>query len=422
MKKQILIAGLMFISAAGLAQKKELKKAEKAMGNQETAEALNYLGQAEALLGSADNSQKVHFYVLKGEATLVDAGASNFDKMKAAAESFKKAEELGPSGDYVKRLEAGRQNLRVAIVNSAIADQKTQNYAGAAEKLHTSYMVSKKDTADLYYAAGNAVNGKDYTTALKYYEQLMDLGFTGIKTEYLATSPEGQEIDFGNTEERDKAVMAFGYTNPNDRVAPSVKGDILQKLTYIYLDQGQNDKAIEVMKEARAANPGDITLIRTEADLAYKMGDIAKYNSLMQEVIASDPNNPELYYNLGVSAAKIDQKDKAMEYYKKSLEIDPNFTNAKINIAALILSGEGAIVEEMNGLGMSRKDEQRYDELKAQRNNMYLEVIPYLESAVQAKGDNVELVRTLMNIYTQVGQDDKYKAMKAKLQALEGGQ
>jgi tetratricopeptide (TPR) repeat protein len=136
-------------------------------------------------------------------------------------------------------------------------------------------------------------------------------------------------------------------------------------------------------------------------------------------VIKSDPTNPELYYNLGVSAGQLDQKEKALGYYKKALELKPDYDLAQINIAALILSNEAKIVEEMNGLGTSAADDRRYDELKKQRTELYEEVLPYLESAMKTKGDNVELVRTLMNIYSQLGHDDKFKAIKAKLASME---
>ncbi len=421
MKKQILMVGLVLISTLTFAQKKEIKKAEKAVKAGEISEALGYISQAEALLGAADNKLKTQFYLIKGEAYLADAGTNNFDKMKAAAEAFNQAESLGASGD--PRLDVGRQNLRVALVNSAINDQNAKNYTGAAEKLYTSYMGSKKDTSDLYYAAGNAVNGKDYPTALKYYKQLLDLGYTGIRTEYVATDVEtGKVVAFGSKGDRDLELLTQKYTDPDDRVTESVKADVLQKVTLIYISQGENEKAMALMKDARAANPDDVNLIRSEADLAYKMGDMEKYKSLMTEVIKSDPNNPELYFNLGVSAGQLDQNEKALEYYRKALELQPGYALAQINIAALLLKGEAAIVEEMNGLGTSAKDDRRYEELKGKRRALYEEVLPYLESAIKSKSSNVELVRTLMNIYSQLGQDDKFKAMKAKLETMEGGQ
>ena len=141
----------------------------------------------------------------------------------------------------------------------------------------------------------------------------------------------------------------------------------------------------------------------------------------MNEIVKTDPNNPELFYNLGVGAAQLGETEKAMGYYQKALQLKPDYAFAHINIAALMLQSEGKIVEEMNSLGNSAADNRRYDELKEERKNLYKEVVPHLEIAVKQRGENVELVRTLMNIYSQLGEDAKYKEMRAKLEALEGG-
>jgi hypothetical protein len=89
-------------------------------------------------------------------------------------------------------------------------------------------------------------------------------------------------------------------------------------------------------------------------------------------------------------------------------------------MAALILQNEGKIVEEMNGLGNSKKDNLRYDELKEARKDMYKKAMPYLEAATESSPSNLEIRRTLMNIYSQLGMDDKYKAAKAKIEEMEG--
>tara|TARA_B100001146_G_scaffold222761_1_gene235799 strand:- start:6400 stop:7674 length:1275 start_codon:yes stop_codon:yes gene_type:complete len=423
MKKLLLLAGIFAISTTVFGQSKEIRKATRAIDKGDVAEAMDYVKQAEGMIASADKDDKLDFYLVKGEVYLADAGDSDFTKMTTAAESFKKAYEMNPSDEEAKaRLDAGLQNLRAALVNSAVADQNAQRYEVAADKLYTSYMVTERDTSDLYYAANNAVNAKNYDKALGYFQTLYDLGFTGIRKRLVATNVEtGEEDEFSNENERKMSVLAKQHTNPKEVYSESLRGDILSKITLILISQGKDNEALAMMKEARKENPDDTGLIRAEADLAYKMGDMERYGELMQEVIASDPNNPELYYNLGVGTAQRGETDKAMEYYKKALELDPNYLNAKINVAALILSKEGPIVEEMNNLGTSAADNKRYDELKEERKQLYLEATPYLEAAIAQRGDNKELIRTLMNIYSQLGQDDKFKDMKAKLETLEGG-
>jgi tetratricopeptide (TPR) repeat protein len=249
----------------------------------------------------------------------------------------------------------------------------------------------------------------------------LDMGYTGVRQEYYASSKEnGESVLFGSKEERDAAVRFGLYVDSVDSTTASVESDLLQKVTLIYINKGMDDEAVALMKRARAANPEDTNLMRSEADLAYKMGDMVKYSSVMQEVIQTDPNNPELYYNLGVSAMQMGNNEDAKTYYGKALELEPEYAYAQINMASIILEGEGALVEEMNNLGTSRADNLRYDALKEELRGMYQEALPYLEAASVTVPENVEVLRTLMNLYSQLGMNTQYKAAKAKIETMSG--
>jgi hypothetical protein len=75
----------------------------------------------------------------------------------------------------------------------------------------------------------------------------------------------------------------------------------------------------------------------------------------------------------------------------------------------------------MNSLGNSSKDNKRYDELRLKRTEILESAIPYLETTLKLKPNDVQAVQTLMNIYRGSGQTDKYKEMKAKLETLQAG-
>ncbi|MFT4669887.1 MAG: hypothetical protein ACI9HJ_001463, partial [Ulvibacter sp.] len=62
------------------------------------------------------------------------------------------------------------------------------------------------------------------------------------------------------------------------------------------------------------------------------------------------------------------------------------------------------------------------DELKEEKNGLYRSAIPYLESALKYRKDDLDIVRTLKGIYGQLGEDAKVKEMKMLLETLEGGQ
>jgi len=420
MKKQILIAGLLMISAITFGQKKEIKKAQKSIKSGNFTEAITVLKQVEGLINNADEDLKIQYYLAKGEAYLGDSGNNDFEKLIISAESFGKANSYDPKGKSAVDANNGIQNIRVKLVNSAIVDQNAKNYSKASKKLYTSYKVSKKDTSDLYFAAGNAVNAKEYDNALNYYKELLEIGYTGIQKEYVATDISTNEVVvFASEEDRNTKLLTKMYTNPKERMSTSDRGEILRNITLIYISQGNNEKATEMMQEARKENPNDTSLMRAEADMAYKFGDMNKYKSIMEEIIASDPTNAELYYNLGVSSTKNGEVDEALKYYEKALELNPDYAEALINTSSLILSKEGPIIEEMNGLGTSKADYDRYDELKEVKNGIYLEAIPYLKRASDLRKENVELIRTLKNIYSQVGMDAESKQMNERLEQIE---
>src|SRR5690606_38282218 len=231
-----------------------------------------------------------------------------------AAEAFKSASELGH-----KEAQNGLESVSQALVRSAIKDQDAENFKAASEKLYTGYQINPKDTLDLYFAASNSINAQDYNTALQYYETLRDLGYTGIETEYLATNKATGEVEVMSQAQRDIMVKAGEYLKPETRKTPSRTGEIMKNIALIHISNGEEDKAITAMEGAKAANPGDLTLLQSEADMYYRMGDKEKYQEIMKGIVAKDPNNATLLYNLGVTSYEAGDHDTAVDYYKKAL-------------------------------------------------------------------------------------------------------
>tara|TARA_R100001369_G_scaffold20091_1_gene36797 strand:+ start:301898 stop:303205 length:1308 start_codon:yes stop_codon:yes gene_type:complete len=414
MKKNVITIGLSLLSVVAIAQKKEVRDAGKAIDKGSYAEAKTFLTQAESLLGEANDNLKAEFYLYKGKAYLGTGEGTSVADLMLASEAFKKAKELGNED-----AKTGIDNVTNSLIQSAIKDQNAENYSEAAKKLYAGYQLNEKDTVYLYYAASNAVTAKDYDTALKYYENLKDLGFTGIETQYVAINKSTGEEEVMSKVERDLMVKTGDYIKPQDRVEPSKSGEITKNIALIYIEQGREDEAVSALKEAQKANPDDASLLQTEADMYYKMGKKDKYKELMEAIVAKDPNNATLYYNLGVTAFEMGDNEGAVSYYEKALEIDPKMTEARLNIAAAILSKEAKIVEEMNKLGMSKADTKKYDELAQDRKNIYREALPYLITVMENDAENVEAIRTSMNIYYQLGETEKADALQAKITAKE---
>ena len=414
MKTKILTIALSFLTLVTIAQKREIRDAGKAIDKGSYAEAKAFLNQAEPNLAEANSSYETDFYLYKGQAYLGTGENTSVADLMIAAEAFKKAQGLG-SDEAADGLSA----ITNSLVQSAIKDQNAEKYDKAAEKLYAGYQLNNKDTLYLYFAASNSINAGDYDTALKYYEELKGLGYTGIETQYVAVNKETGEEEVMSKVQRDLMVKSGEYLNPEDREVASKEGEIAKNIALIYIDQGKNDKAIAAIDAAKLANPDDISLLQSEADMYYKLGDKEKYKALMEGIVERDPNNPTIYYNLGVTSYEIGNTEAAIKYYNKALELNPKLVEARLNIAAAILSGESAIVEEMNGLGLSKADAKKYDELAEQRKGLYRKALPYLEKVMEDNPENVEAIRTTMNIYYQLAESEKAAVLQEKLNQIQ---
>ena len=153
----------------------------------------------------------------------------------------------------------------------------------------------------------------------------------------------------------------------------------------------------------------------TEANIYIQLDEKEKFQELIKEALEQDPNNALLYFNLGVVSFDLGDKMAARGYYEKAIEIDSSYEAAYLNLVSLILNGESTIVDEMNSLGNSRADNARYDELKLKREDLYRECIPILKGLVELN-QNEEAIKTLMNIFGTLGDNDSFKEMKARLE------
>ena len=177
----------------------------------------------------------------------------------------------------------------------------------------------------------------------------------------------------------------------------------------IHAQLGDKDKAMAAVQEARLADPNDLNLILTEANIYIELGEKSKFQGLMNEAIAQDPNNANLYYNLAVVTSDLGEKEAARDYYEKAIDIDPNYKNAYLNLVALILEAEQPLLEKMSNLGMSAKDNAKYDLLKKEREDLYKECIPILNSLLEIDANDISIMKTFMNIYSILDDMEGYK-------------
>jgi len=407
MKKLILFI-LLFTFSFSTAQKKELRNANKFFISGEYASAIDLLDSAKDLFDSSDDKIKAQAMLLYGKLH------TSMEDFELAIKAFDMSKNLG-SSDQILNPEL--RKLETAIITSAVGDNETEDFSAAAKKLKMVYELNTETNSEyLYYAASSAVNSLDYPLALEYYELLRDIKYEGIETKFYITEvSSGNEIEINDEVQFKLLQKSKEYSNPREEETDSKFPEIVKNIALIYKELGQNDKALAAIEAARSSNPDDVGLIITAANIYFELGNKEAFKVAMSQAIEKEPNNAVLYYNLGVVSAELGEKDVAVSYYQTSIDLDPSNENSYLNLVALILEGEEDIVSEMNSLGTSRADNLKYDKLKESRENLYKQTIPILKDLIDIN-NNLEAIRTLMNIYGTIGDNSGYMEMKNLLE------
>ena len=433
--KNFIIVSTILISTSNFAQKDEVKSLKKIYVKTElsASDAESYKASSTKLsliaAIDADVSAAVFFKALVPKIELTAIGVAATPAQVDGVLSPKKVADLvngiNETLDFEKK--SGKNVftdeivkfsplLKSQLVNYAVYLGDQKKYKESSEVLYSVYKLDSKDPEKLYYAANYAINGEDYNAALKYYQELKAIKYSGEGTVFFALNKEkNKEESFSSKQEREIYVKAGSHSTPRDEKIPSKRGEIYKNIALILVQNGKTNEAKTAISEARTENPEDITLVTTEADLYYKLGDMETYKILINRAIEKNPTDATLVFNLGVVSANTKQLKDAEKFYRRAIEIDPKYVDAYINLSEILLRGDEPIFAELNKLGTSDKDNKRYEVLSAQRKAIFNSIVPLLEKALEIKDGNVAAQKTLLSMYKVLEMTDKAKALKAKI-------
>jgi tetratricopeptide (TPR) repeat protein len=424
MKKYIILSATLLFAVNTFAQKDEIKAIKKILDKTNAKEddykqAKILIDQTTPYIGNATPAEQAEFYFYKGSFELRQAevggnpelfasAVQSLNKLKAVEANEKKK----PFTDKIdKELLPGISKLS----QKAMDYSKNKKYREATSIFKSLYDLNK-DPLMLYYAASTSLSVPDYNTALEYYQELLDMNFTGEFEYYTALNKkENIRETFSTKALMDEAVKLGAYTDPKKEMETSKKPEILKNMVLIYLNVNQKARAQKLLDDARKENPDDLQLLLVEANFHLQNEDMAKFEAVMNQAIQKDPTNPELYYNLGVTSSEAGNVDIAKQYYQKALQLNPEHVNANINYGALIVQGDQAVIDKMNALGYSKEDQKKYEQYKVEREQLLKSAIPYFEKALSVEPDNQYAIANLVGIYGALEITDKEAEYKAKL-------
>ena len=402
MKKSIFLILCLFFSFS-FSQKKELRNANKKFNSGDIDGANDILKSNKEIFENADSKVFNNYVFLSAK---ILRSTENFE------ESYKKLKLIESVKNLAEDVSNELEQLASDIVNSAISDNQQKIYTEASKKLYLAYTIDKNAEDYLYYAASSSVNAGDWNNALKLYLELKELNYEGIITKYYVTKIDtGEKLEVDSVQYELYKKLPKEYDQFIKEDTESKFPEIVKNIALIYNQLGMNDEAMSAVSEARKSNPEDVNLILVEANLYIELDEMNKFKELMIEAIKLKPNDHVLFFNLGVVNADQGNVQDARKYYEKAIEINPSYESAYLNLVALILEEEPEIVDKMNSLGTSRADNVKYDVLKKKREDLYRECVPILKKLIEINKDE-EAIRTLMNIYGTLGNNEGFIEMK----------
>lgn len=443
--KHLVVAVALVFSVTVFAQKDEFKTLKKIYDKDvpTAKEITDYVAAAniaEPLVAAGTDADKVYLNFYKSNIPLMqynnasaEAGGKKNSALALEFFTTQKVQELvnaynatlafeKTAGKEIvsKRIQQNLNKVKAVLIGLAIDLGTASKYKESSQILYNVYLLDKKDVEKLYFAAGYAINGQDYDSAIAYYNELITLNYSGEKTVYYAKSVlTDNEENFETKEQRDRFVTLKTHKDPREEKITSKRGEIYKNVALINQSQGKIEDAKRVFKEAVKLNPDDTGLMLSEANLYLETKDLATYKSLVSEILAKEPSNSELYYNLGVIANNNKEFAEAETMYKKAIELDPKNGNANLNMAIIKLDAEKDIIAQMNKLGNTPADDKKYAVLKTKRNALLQGALPYLEAAVEIDLSNKDAATTLISVYKALEFMDKAKALKARVDAAK---
>lgn len=317
-------------------------------------------------------------------------------------------------------------NPSLQAANKAAMDAyNAKDYAKAAPKFAEVYNLLKAVGQDnkqyLYYSAITYALAKDHTNAINSYKYLIDSGYTGVETRYLAKNKKTNEVENldKNSWELLKKAAGGDYTDFKTEVTKSVEEELYETLVGLLSENDRYDEAIVYADKGLKKFPKNVKLNNSKGLTYYKSGKTEEFIASLKQTLEQNPKDKDAWYNLGVMVSKDPAKqEEALGYFKKAVELDPKFANAWQNLVYVTIGDDEKTIEEYNKLRKSGKIEAANKVIEARRKRL-AEALPYAEKWYESDPNSIDAVSQLKGLYTSLKNEAKAKEFRAKEESMK---
>ena len=176
---------------------------------------------------------------------------------------------------------------------------------------------------------------------------------------------------------------------------------------------------VKYLDEGMVKFPSDKGLLFAKINHELTAGNLDAAKTSLEAAIEQDPENVSVYVTAGSVAEKIGDKEAAMMYYNKGLEIEPNNFEAVYSVGAMHYNEAAGMTEEINkhSEDYSKAGTAKYNELKALMESKFDKALPFFLKAEGINGKDVNTLIALKEIYARKNDLAKSNEYKAKIEA-----
>ena len=190
------------------------------------------------------------------------------------------------------------------------------------------------------------------------------------------------------------------------------ENEVYQMLASEYLNLKDSANFEKTLAEGAKLFPTDPYFVQTLINIYINNGDYDKAITYLNEAIAQDPKNAQLYDVKGRLLEQQKKYDEAITLYNEAIKIDPNYADAYGNIGRIYYN---EAIEE-NDKAATIKDIKSYNQTKKDKiEPLFKKALPYYEKAHQLKPEEREFMVALRGLYYTLEMGPEYEKIEAEM-------
>lgn len=183
-----------------------------------------------------------------------------------------------------------------------------------------------------------------------------------------------------------------------------------------YIAKKEYDKALQLSEMGLQFMPKNIDIVIGMVNVCLQKGDMTATEKYVNQALAIDPNNKQLYYVLGTSYIDLKQNEKAEESLRKALSIDPEYIEAQYQLGAHLYNW--ALELKADAGKLDYKD-PKVAQMEKQSEDLLRKSVEVLEKYIAKNPNDKPVLSILYQTFYRLGDDAKFKEYKTRHDAIK---